>query len=257
MFTFFHRTPIITLETFVTNRTIYEATPIVPAFKTYPDWWLNIPIGVKRNFDFSKVKDAMSTTETLGIVSKNSNMRNCYGFLEFYKKGAVVENWSDLSVTVGLSGYKFFNSNGIAPDEHPSTQYGKGFKNYFHMKLINPWHFREDSGTKFMLMGATWALEDYSMVIPPGVLDFTITNVANVNMFLPKRKEEFTLGMGQPLIHLVPLSDKKLKIKNNLVTEDELQRMRDYVTVSFFGWRKKFELLRRNNKRKSLKCPFS
>lgn len=257
MFSFFHRTTTINLDAFTSDSYLYETTPVVPSHKTYPEWWLNIPNGHVRNFDYSKVHSGMSQDEITSMVLRDNNIKNCYGFLEFYKKGAVVESWSDLAIKVGPAGYKYINSNGNAPVEHPSSQYGKGFKNFHHIKLDNPWLFKEKTGTKFLLVGATWALDNYSFVIPPGILDFTLTSIAHVNMFLPKRSEEFILSIGQPLIHLIPLSEKKLKIKNHLVTEQEHFKIRDQVATSHFGWRKKFELMRRNKKREDLKCPFS
>jgi hypothetical protein len=81
--------------------------------------------------------------------------------------------------------------------------------------------------------------------------------MANINIFLPKNNYEFEISIGQPLVHLIPLSDKNLKIKNHLVTQEEHIKMVNVVGVSYYGWRKKMELIFRNEKRKENKCPFS
>jgi len=255
MFSFFHRTPTVNLDTFISSSFIYESTPIIPSFKACPQWWLDLPSSLKKNFDHDQIPDQSLGLNPYTVVNNVNSIKNCFGFIEFYKKGAVIENWTDLSVKTGPAGYKYFSSNAEA-HEHPATQYGEGFKNYFHMKLMNPWLFSEKTGVKFLLIPATWSLEDYNMVIPPGILDFTITNISHINMFLPKRSDEFLLEIGHPLVHLIPLSEKKLKIKNHLVNQQEHDKIRNQTTISFFGWRKKLELLRRNKKREDIKCPF-
>lgn len=239
------------MDCFVNSSYIYETVPIVNAHKTYPQWWLDLPLAHKRNFDFGYIGDKND------VVQKNNNMKNCYGFLEYYKKGAVVECWSDLVFKVGPAGYKFFSSCGPNHVEHSVTQRGLGFKNYHHIKLSNPWLIEVKEDVKFLFSPATWNLENYDFVIPPGVLNFKVTNVCHINVLLPAKKEEFVIPIGQPLVHLIPLSDKNLNITNHLISEQEYKKKVSLALSSFFGWRRKLELLTRSKKREELKCPFS
>ena len=139
MFSFFHRTPKINLDCFIDNNYVYENVPVVNAHKTYPDWWLNIPNGHKRVFDFNNKIDNETTKDIFASVQRNNNMKNCYGFLEFYKRGVVFESWSDYRFKTGLVGYKFYVSNGKKVEEHGQEQRGEGFSRYLHAKLSNPW----------------------------------------------------------------------------------------------------------------------
>ena len=252
MFSFFHITPKIHMDCFVNNSYIFENVPIVNAHKTYPQWWKDLPLG-KREFDYSKIQD----NNIVDSIQKNNNMKNCYGFLELYKRGAVVESWTDLRYKVGPAGYKFFCSNSESPSEHGVHQRGEGFKNYHHSKLQNPWMFEVKEDVKFLLMGALWSMENYDFMIPPGVLNFKLTPVCHINILIPKKSYEFEIGMGQPLIHLIPLNDKKVVIHNHLLTEEEYKKKRPEIVSSFYGWRKKMELILRNKERKESKCPFN
>lgn len=255
MFSFFHRTSTINMDCFVNSAYVHENVPIVNAHKTYPQWWLDLPIGHKREFDFSDIDK--KNVNLFDSVQKNNNMKNCYGFLEFYKRGAVVESWCDFRYKVGVAGYKFFCSDGMAPLEHSNHQRGEGFKDYHHTKLVNPWLFNVKDDVKFLLVSAQWSLDKYNFVIPPGILNFNLVNMSHINILLPKNNYEFEISIGQPLVHLIPLSDKNLKIKNHLITQEEHTKMINLVGTSYYGWRRKMELIFRNKKRKENKCPFS
>ena len=254
MFTFFHRTPTIVLDCFVPDSYIFDNVPIVNAHKTYPKWWLDLPV-TRRNFDFGAITNPENGSVS-DIVQKDNNMKSCYGFLEYYKRGAVIENWCDIRFKVGVAGYKYMCSNGRPPEQHKDHQKGDGFKNYHHAKLVNPWLFRCNESVKFLFSPATWNLQDYDFVMPPGVLNFDLVNIAHVNIFIPKRNNEFEIPIGLPLVHLIPLSDKRLEVKNNLITQQEYEKMSSFVSSSFYGWRRKFDLMFRNKGREDLKCPF-
>lgn len=254
MFSFFHRTPTLYVDTFVSDSFIYEKIPIVPTYKTFPQWWLDVPVSSK-NFVLSKL-ERKNGDEVFYDTDKN--IRNCYGFLELYRKGFVIENWHDVSIRTGKAGYKFYCSYSVPPTEHPKSQIGNGFENYHHMKLISPWLINEKTGTKFIFMPTTWHHENFNnIIIPPGVLDFTIVNACHINILLSNIDKEFILPMGLPLVQLVPLTDKNMKITNHLVTDEEHMKLRVYGNTSLFGWRKTLSLNKRNKKREELKCPFS
>lgn len=257
MFSFFHRTPKIEMDCFINDCYVYENVPIVHAHKTYPQWWLDLPLGIKRNFDFSLVSANQHNTGVMDSILQNNNMKNCYGFTEFYKRGAVIESWADIKFKVGLAGYKFFCSHSELPTKHDTSQRGTGFKDYHHAKLNNPWLFEVKEDVKFIFMAATWNMENNDFIIPPGISNFRLANVGHINIFIPRKSFEFEIGIGQPLVHLIPLSDKKLKITNHIISNDEYKKKYSAVSSSFYGWRKKMELILKRNNREKEKCPFS
>ena len=106
-----------------------------------------------------------------------------------------------------------------------------------------------------MEIGTEWSFENYNFRILPGIVNFHYQTSSNI--FLVARKgvtDQFQIPMGHPLAQFVPLSDKKVKIHNHIVTEQELNTKIYNETGTANGWRRSVSLIRRNDERK--KCPF-
>jgi hypothetical protein len=215
MFTFFHRRKKIVVDCFTSDPFCFEYAPIVRGSKTFPNWWTKLPIGnVETDIDYSKEK---------------MNMRKCYGFLELYKRSIILPSWSDLRFKITPDkGYTWMKHSGPDPEEHAKSQYEGGFNDYYHSKLSSPWRFKEKSGMNFLFTAATWNLENYDFLIPPGMLEFRVNHATNVNILIPKKKSEYSffIPVDKPLVHLIPLQeDIKIEIKNHLVTVEELHKV--------------------------------
>lgn len=247
MISFFHRTPTIVLDCFVADPMTYSSTPIVKASKTLPEWWKKLPVP-KIKFDYNNPDM---------YPNNDKNMRNCYGFIELFKKGAVLENWCDINIRTTPDTYNYFYSGGSAPDNHPTSQFSGGFTDYHHIKLMSPWVLSEKTGVQFLFIGAEWNLDKYDIKVLPGVVDYRMNVVTHINMMLPRKNTEIYFKIGQPLVHIIPLSDKKLQIRNHLVTKEEFSKRFMNVMGSYNGWRSVFPLIKRNDQRAKEKCPFS
>jgi hypothetical protein len=216
----------------------------VRASKAIPSWWTEL----------TNVKHPVFMDDP----RKHLNMKTCTGFLELYKRGAIIEHWCDINVCVSEDeGYSYHLSGGAKPSEHASHQYQNGFKNYYHMKLASPWRLQEKTGVKFLFTGAQWSLEDYSFMIVPGVVDYNaMTNASEVNMMIPKGNYSYSIPIGKPLVHLIPLTEGvNLKVKNHLITAEEMQHKFPF-SHHFGGDKTKNILRKRNEERQKSKCPF-
>lgn len=246
MFSFFHRTPEINLDCFTANSSVYATTPIIKASKAIPEWWRKMP---------SYQPQFRQSEEVPFYVEDNMTVRDCYAFIELYKKGVIVENWCDISIRTENGKFDYWYSGGNKPDLHSRYQLGESFPNHHHIKLVSPWTVRETSGVKFLWLGAEWSLDKHEIKVLPGVINFDIVSEINVNIMFPIRNDIFTLPVGNPLVHLVPLSEKKLKVTNHLVTQQEIDRiMLNSKSLSFYGWRKTIQIMKRNKGRGT--CPF-
>lgn len=249
MFNFFHRTPDIHLECFTPNNVTYLTTPIIPSSKALPEWWRKLK-PYRPTFHHSPEEPYNLKPE------QETTAKDCYSIIELYKKGAIIENWCDISYRTENGYYNYWCApNSEKPSEHERRQFGESFPNYHHSKLLSPWAFREKTGVKFLWLGAEWSLDKHEIKVLPGIINFDIISQVNVNMMFPMRNGTFTLSVGTPLVQLVPLSEKKLKIHNHLVTQEEFNR----ITLtsnkpSFFGWRRVLQLRKRNRERGT--CPF-
>jgi hypothetical protein len=74
-------------------------------------------------------------------------------------------------------------------------------------------------------------------VVCPGVANFKYQFSANVNIFIPNEvPRTFVIPHGRPLVQLVPLTERKIKLKTHLVTDTEFLRLKTKVVrVSFIG----------------------
>jgi len=250
MFSFFHRTPEIHIDCFTCNPDVYLNTPIVRAGKTFPDWYKELPT--------SKTEFVIEENTGNHIIKKNLNLKNCQAVLELYKKGIVIESWCDIRMEMNaenLTPYYWWSGREKAIEFHRREQIGNGFINYHHMKLLSPWHFVEKTGIKFIWIGAEWALDKFNFKILPGVISFYTNMATNVNIMYPYETKEFFINIGIPLVHIIPLSENKLKFKNHLISEQDFKNMKIHNNIaSFYGWRKVLQLRDRNRKRGT--CPF-
>ena len=224
-------------------------TPIVKAGKASPEWWQKLRPYTPKFYD---------TPEEPYHLKMNEEMtaRDCYSIIELYKKGAILENWCDISFRMENGYYNYWHAaNTEQPQEHPRQQLGGSFPNHHHTKLISPWAFREKTGAKFLWIGAEWSLDTLEIKVLPGVINFDTISQVNVNMMFPMRDGTFMIPIGNPLVHLVPLSEKNLKVHNHLVTQQEFNKLTLSSTKpSFFGCRKTMALRKRNKERGT--CPF-
>lgn len=251
MFSFFHRTPEIHVDCFTCDNDVYINTPIVKAGKTFPDWFKDLP----------KAEHKFLIDDKTGkhFHDANYNLKNCQAVLELYKRGIVLESWCEYHMEMDMKNltphywWSGVKSKGI--EFHPKIQIGKGFNNYHHMKLMSPWYFREKTGIKFMWVGAEWALDKFNFKILPGVISYDTQSATNVNIMYPYETKQFTIPIGNPLVHIIPLSEKRMNFKNHLISKEEHKMiLMDSGKVSFYGWRNILELRERNKKRGT--CPF-
>lgn len=242
MFSFFHRTPVIHLDCFTNAYHAYKFTPIVKASKAIPQWWRNTAPGTT-DFDFV----------TFQHPTRNRNVRTCYGFIELYKRGCIVESWSDFVLKNVDGKCTAFYSTGPQVSTQTLKERGGSFRDYTHLKLVSPWRFKEKTGVQFHCSAAWWSLEGKNFIMPPGILAFDFNNAAHVNILVPKNAEAQQIRLGQPLMHLIPLSEGRLEIKNHYIDRENIDR-EFYALKSFYGWRAIKNLMNRNKERE--RCPF-
>lgn len=239
MFTFFHRRKKVVVDCFTTDSYAFEYAPIIRGSKAFPSWWTKLPLIGPDDINYDLTK---------------KNMRNCYGFLELYKRSIILPSWADMRFKVTPNdGYSWIKSSGPDPEEHAKAQYEGGFSDYYHSKLSSPWFLKEKSDIKFLFTEATWNLENYDFVMPPGILEFGINSATNVNILIPKKKSEYSffIPTGKPLVHLIPIADNlKIEIKNHLVTPTEMYKISPVPSTL----RGIFPLI--ESKKRQPKCPF-
>lgn len=246
MFTFFHRTPNITLDCFTSLQIAYECTPIKKSSKTFPEYFKNIPKERPYNF-FKNEKNVLD----IGI---EENLKSCYGFIQLFKKSLSIRNWCDIYIDVNEEFYEYYVSAGELPQSHSKEQIGKGFFNYHHIKLQSPWIFQEKSGVDFSWHGASWHLENYDFTVLPAITNYSFNCATHINIMLPKSVRKYQIPAGLPLVQITPLTEKNIIVKNHLISQKEFNERKQKRNY-FNGW-KTYKRLLKNEKDANSKCPF-
>lgn len=252
MFNFFKKPSTIKIDAYTAHPPSFNLTPIVKAHHTIPEWWKQLPVQKRDQYGF--------------LNPNTRNMKTCAGFVDFFKRGVVLEYWNDLVILVNQSGWQeAWQSEPHHKDvSHSPTQWGSGFPNHYNIKLISPWLLKEDTGVSFLSCPATWHHDQINAPkILPGILNFKYQTVINVNMFVPVRKEpyEIKISRGTPLIHLFPLNDAPVEVQNHLVSNEQFDKIHKHTQDAHAGsYSIRKHLIDRNEQRQQQdqqSCPFS
>jgi hypothetical protein len=220
------RKNFINIDCFTSSQMVEQASPIQKASSYIPDWWKNLNSSVVMNHPTTNRPYSFPT------------MKTCYGFVELYRHGLVMPLWTDLELFIEPENYAYHAADFTSSIErHGEHNWGHSYTNYYHMKLISPWMIREKSGVKFMFAPCVWShLDQLSDIrVLPGIVNYKYQHFTNINWFVPKVNKRITLPLGTPMIHMLPLTDKKLNIKTHVVDEKEILNMKKFRNNRFVG----------------------
>jgi hypothetical protein len=218
MFWFFKPKPL-NLHFFTTREVVFNHARPKKAAAFAPEWFKRLPPP-----SFSDHPDAPLTTQ--------KTLRTCAGFTSLYSSGFILPMWCDLHIEVRPDGYRYQFADGVSKImSHSQNQIaGSPFPNtHFHLKVENPWFVTADKKANLVFTAPVWNNFGYDdiVVIPGACSVHSITIDANINLFV-KRKETktvHTILFGQPLAHVIPMTERPLKLHYELVTEQELNRV--------------------------------
>ena len=212
MFDIFVKRSTITVDCFTHNSAIHKFFPIMLANEAFPEWW--------------KSMKATIPIDRYGIKHDSATIKRCDGLNGLYQHGIVIPLWSDLILeTNNEGGYRYlYSSEENAPITcHSKAQFNNHFDNLVHVKIQSPWLIEEKTGVKFHYGQAAWSLLNYSadLNIVPAIINFKDQLGSHINLFMPRKENRIELSASQPLVHIIPLSDKKIILKNHLISKEE------------------------------------
>ena len=237
---FFIKPSVLHVDCFTSRADVYECFPIAKSIDYIPSWWKKLPKEIiDENFSCPQ-----------------PTLKTCFGFIDFYSSGFTIPLWSDLYLQVGENSsfhWQYADGNSIV-DSHPLSIQSPGFLDpgeWFNLKLFSPWYFKAKE--KFCYVGNIWNMKNPDEVlVAPGIMEFQNQHSTNINLFfrnIPNRK--ILLEANTPLVNIIPMSDKKVKIHNHLITNEEHAR---FERRNFFiNTLKKTKKVKDNQR----KCPFS
>lgn len=241
---FFFKRKEIVLDCFTTRPDVYTYFPIQPASKLIPDWWKKLP-----------------PSYTTNGLNQNPTLKGCAGFIDYHSSAISIPLWTDFSVKTNESSKSaewLCADRNTTVHAHDLAQFGSYLNRnkFIHLKIVAPWLLSCKEEIKFVFSGNNWSLDTpQDLVIPNGVTNFKYQNSVNINMLLFFRGSQILkLNANSPLIHMFPMTEREVKIKINLVSEEEYSKISQLFATNFF-YKNYF---RHKNLAKSTKrCPMS
>jgi hypothetical protein len=241
----------IVVDCFTPLQSVFELYKIQPAIKYFPEEFKSLP----------NYLDEVDTATN--IKFKSATIRKCIGLQELYKQGFILPMWTNFisepknfgldKSAIGMVSqpYRF--------DMHPRKQYAGVFEDYFHVKLVGVWKIKEKQGIKFLWQSPVWNLHKHhkNFVVPNGVVSYNnYMTQTNVNLFINRDSEDFSIDSGTPLVHMVPLTEKKVTIKNHFVDHLEYSKIGIPDDFDFIKPERYLRWVKQKEQQDTKKCPF-
>jgi hypothetical protein len=210
MFFFIKKSKII-VDIFTSDFMIHKAFPIKKINEFYPQWLKNTAKEYK-----------------VGIAPMPT-IRTCEALLQNFKTGLIIPMWSDFTFksTEDKFEYKFANRTSKA-ESHSSSQWDKFAdpKIFNHLKLESPYLLKTKENIFWNFTYPFWNNGiQINYFLTPGIINYKYQHNTHINMFFHS-KSEFSIEANSPLVHLIPLTERDIIIKNHLIDENELNKIK-------------------------------
>lgn len=189
-----------------------------------PDWWKNLPR--KLTYEGSETP-----------LFPSSTLKGCPAFTNLYTSGFMFPMWSDLNVEVDGDNFRYqFADRTSSLSPHPKAQFGACdlLDKYLHLKILNPWLAQSKSKVNFLAVPPTWNNFGHDdVVVLPGSYGFRQFTFANINLLFKKAPQKIvhSLLFGQPVLHMVPITDRPIRLHYDLVSDAEMAKIKSKSPV--------------------------
>ena len=210
---FFCRRKEITLDAYTCRPDVFKYTPIASAKSHRPRWVSALPTHI----------------EVEPGLDQYSTIKRCTGLNDYFSQGFIIPMWSDLRVRTTCEGLQYQFADLTSSCDFHRKELSSGYmtrENYGHCQIQTPWALKCNKNINFLFSKVEWYFDQLGKIyIPSGVVRYVHQSSAAINAFFPANNEIIEISQGQPLMHLLPLSDKKVTLKTHLVTEPEFDKI--------------------------------
>lgn len=237
----------IVVDCFTQSASVYGLYKPQEAIKFIPDGWKTLPKSVK-------VKPYEQQDPESRIEVDSATLKKCIGFINLFRNGFIIPNWCDVKVEIKSDGNFTYHAGGdFFANQHPNFQkWQELYEDYGHAKFASPWLLHEKSGVQFTWNQCDWHKTDVidKFKIVSGVVDYKYQHQTNINMFI-KKNTVLEFNAGEPMVHLIPISDREIQIKTHLLDPAEfikINRRPIHYMNQYNTWKKTLDA--------NSKCPF-
>lgn len=243
---FFFKKKTIVVDCFTDRTYVHDYAKIDYAIKFIPEWWKKLP----------------ATHCAPGDITDLPTMKTCSGFVEQYKKGFIIPMWSDCAIEVGPVGepkhtIRWAFSDGMTNAvAHPPYQRGSycSSSDYEHLKINSPWFLECKNDIRFQFLQPIYNFQNpEKAIILPGIIDYRFQYGTSINIMFRKTEkyEKYKFSHGQPMAHIVPISENKIVLKHHVISKEEMINRFDKGKFARLSFRNNHALVKRLSK-----CPF-
>ena len=217
----FCKPKVLNIHFFTAREEVFNYAKPKKASAFIPEWFKNLP------------KSTFSENLNDPLVLSRS-IKTCPGFVSLYSSGFMFPLWSDLNIEICENSwrYQFIDKKSSIEKHDPKQLGGCGFVNtHEHMKIINPWLIKTEEKIDVLLTAPTWnEVKNSDVIIAPGVIPMhkNVVVEPNINIFVKRQKDRVVhvFFLGQPLVHVIPLAERPIKLHYHLISETEFEKMR-------------------------------
>lgn len=215
----FCKPKLLNIDFFTTREDVFHNAKPKKASLFVPEWFKQMP---KPGFD----------ENPMAPLLLQKTIKTCPAFSTLYSSGFMLPLWSDLNIEVNSDSYRyqFIDGKSLITFHTPKQIAGCSFANtHIQMKLHNPWFMKTNEKINMLFMAPTWNnFGSGEIVVAPGsYYSYADPIEANINLFIKKHEHRVVhqLFFGQPLVHVVPITNRPIKLHYHLVLEDELEKL--------------------------------
>ena len=209
MLFFFKQKPIeITAILPAEYNIVNELNPIKPAKECFPSWWKNTASS-KFNWDLFKARVSVKSCPGIGLS---------------LQRGFILHQWSDLAIeTLGEDWRWLYSDKKTTLSHHSNLQAPEFYSDHHIFKIECPW--RIISPVDIFVQFPVYLFNTPPPYVTPSGFVPPLNNSAQINPFLMFKKssqgQQCMIKQGTPLLQIIPFTDKKVKIKCEVVTKEE------------------------------------
>lgn len=214
----------LVLEMYAEIGELCELFPPERLKKSIPSWFYNIPGDGKKT------------------------VKQCPGFIDLHDSGIVVRSWAEYEITVSPHSAQVKApqyQRGPHSDIHDLNFQAPGaWPGYQNVKLHSPWLFWCNEPIKWMWTQPTWEQNDPAkFIVIPGVSEYKYQNRTNILLLFKSQPTEYKVHIrpGDILAHLVPLTERPVEYKVDVLTPDIYNR-------KFAKWNHSFDMVYQKTK---------
>ena len=211
---FFNKLNPIVLDFYTFDPSAYEyAQPTIG--KTKPKWLSNLcPI-------ITQQKPGMPA----GYVEKFPTAIYCPAIRDMINEPISIPSWYETELVVSNGTWMDVKGPvwGEKIEQHTNNQVGDNFyKDRIFLKLISPWKGICKDPVNFLYLPNFYGSDFFDtndIVVPTGYTNFKYQNSTNIHLWVKNKPEPYSiqLPIRTPLLSLVPITERKVIIRNHLV----------------------------------------